>query len=100
VFDGLVLAIFLGGSTVGEKDNVRLQYQAALEPRGRSPTTINFRKMRKEFCEISCRYNSGPKTYAGFQLSDVKAEPGQELRLPLLCKASAVFQIKERDDHN
>jgi hypothetical protein len=73
VFDGLVLAIIFGGCTVGEKDNVRLQYQAALEPRGRSPTTINFRKKGKGFCEISCRYNSGPKIYAGFQLSDVKS---------------------------
>jgi hypothetical protein len=61
---------------------------------------INFHEKRKGFCEMSCRYNSGLKINAGFQLSDVKAEPGQELRLLLLCEASAFFQVKERDDHN
>ena len=100
VFDGLVLGIFFGSCTVGEKDNLRLQYQAALMLRGRSLTMINFCKKRKGFCEMSHRYNSGPEINAGFQLSNVKDETSQELRLLRLCEASAVFQVKERDDHN
>ena len=75
-------------------------YQAALMLRGRSLTMINFCKKRKGFCEMSRRYNSGPKINAGFQLSNVKDETSQELRLLRLCEASAVFQVKERDDHN
>lgn len=51
MFDGLVLAIFFGGCTVGEKDNVRLQYQAALEPTveaGVRPRSI-FAKRERNF---------------------------------------------------